>query len=335
MTSPQDLFRKKALEHISSPDQLDELMSVTTYKSWIALGTLLLILASVLLWSIFGSVSTTVSGAGAVIRHGGVLVIESTGSGRINDILVRVGDRVKKDQVVAHVYQGGLEKRVTQAKVNEENARIDQDRKKVAHEAGLISREAFREASEKHQNAEAALRIIETEMENASTVRSPYDGRVLEMRMEPGTFIREGTPLLSLERVDVPLEAILFVPFGGKRIQVGAQVEITTETVKREEYGYLLGSVLSISPQSASKEGMMRYLRNEQLVSQLSKDQAPVILEVFLEEDPHTVSGLRWSSKTGPPFKLNSGLLFSANIVVEKQRPISLLLPTIRKALRL
>ena len=52
------VFREKSLRRISSPEQMDEYIRVTTPSVWIALIALALLIAGFLLWSIFGTMET-------------------------------------------------------------------------------------------------------------------------------------------------------------------------------------------------------------------------------------------------------------------------------------
>ena len=75
------MFRKAALAKLSSPEQLDSLMQVTTPKGWIALIGLLVLILAGLVWGIFGRTAERVSGAGILIKEGGIFGIESRGEG--------------------------------------------------------------------------------------------------------------------------------------------------------------------------------------------------------------------------------------------------------------
>jgi HlyD family secretion protein len=125
----------------------------------------------------------------------------------------------------------------------------------------------------------------------------------------------------------------VFVPTEGKRIQPGMDVQVSPVTVRREEYGYMLGTVSFVSPQPATRQGMLRTLGNEILVEQLAGAGAPFLLEVALQADPEARSGFRWSSGGGPPTRVESGTLVSVRVVVDRQRPISLVIPAFRSAL--
>jgi HlyD family secretion protein len=76
---------------------------------------------------------------------------------------------------------------------------------------------------------------------------------------------------------------------------------------------------------------MRRVLKNQQLVSALSGTDAPYEVHARLVPDPRSASAYRWSSRRGPQVELQSGTLASASIVVERRRPISVVIPQLRR----
>jgi HlyD family secretion protein len=56
-------------------------------------------------------------------------------------------------------------------------------------------------------------------------------------------------------------------------------------------------------------------------------------VDVALEHDPATPTGYRWSSSRGPNLEISSGTLTSGGVIVKKDRPISLVIPTLREKL--
>ena len=55
----QTLFRKKALDRISSPEQLTDYLRVTNPGIWVILIAVILLLAGILAWSTVGTLETT------------------------------------------------------------------------------------------------------------------------------------------------------------------------------------------------------------------------------------------------------------------------------------
>ncbi|MBQ9881500.1 MAG: hypothetical protein IJM42_02690 [Synergistes sp.] len=53
----KNIFREKSLKKVSSPESLNDYIRVTTPSVWIVLAALVVLLAGMLVWSIFGSVA--------------------------------------------------------------------------------------------------------------------------------------------------------------------------------------------------------------------------------------------------------------------------------------
>ena len=66
-----NLFRKKSLDRISSPEQLNNYIRVSTPSVWLLLTAIALLLAGVCVWGVFGHMDTTLP-AVAVCRDGAV-----------------------------------------------------------------------------------------------------------------------------------------------------------------------------------------------------------------------------------------------------------------------
>jgi len=63
----KQIFRSVALERMSSPDQLDQVVIVTSAREWSALLAILLLLAIAIVWSFEGRLATKTEGLGVAI----------------------------------------------------------------------------------------------------------------------------------------------------------------------------------------------------------------------------------------------------------------------------
>ena len=188
---------------------------------------------------------------------------------------------------------------------------------------------------EEIREADRQVELLQLQHDQTALVVSPYSGVIQELRGDPGQLVAAGTSVASLERADAELHAVVFVPSQGKRALVGMRAQIAPVTVKREEHGYMLGEVSFVSAQPATPEGMMRILRNATLVQELSAAGVPFMVEVALQRDDATTSGFQWSSPAGPPLSVDSGTLCEVRVIVQEQRPITLVIPLFRRALGL
>jgi HlyD family secretion protein len=174
---------------------------------------------------------------------------------------------------------------------------------------------------------------LETQLGTTTEVTSAYTGRVLEVTAKVGDLLTQGSRIVTLEAFEEPIEAVIYIPAAdGKKVQPGMSAQISPSTVKSEEYGFIIGSVESVSDFPVTPEGLRKVLRNDALVTQLTGQSAPIEVDVTLIEDSSTESGFRWSSSKGPPMKVFSGTICTANVTVEKKRPISYVLPILRSA---
>ncbi|MBO6230028.1 MAG: hypothetical protein J6O50_05630, partial [Ruminiclostridium sp.] len=72
------IFREKALEKITSPEQLNNYLKVTNPAVWMILAAVILLLGGLLAWSAVGELETTVDAVAYV--ENGTAVITMSGS---------------------------------------------------------------------------------------------------------------------------------------------------------------------------------------------------------------------------------------------------------------
>jgi HlyD family secretion protein len=412
------IFRKVALERLSSPEQLDQLMQVTSPRGWLALGAFGALLLTALGWSVLGSIPTDATGEGILLRQGGVSNLVAAEAGQMEELLVSVGDVIEKGQVVARVRQeellrqiqdtrdklagvrseyqdllryAGEQERLRDRDLAQQRSNLEQTIRAVEREVqlarervaadrdllkdGLVTKQTFLASEQRLNEAQDRLatarlnlnglelkrleaeqqvdqqlearqkeiRDLELELRErqarlAETARvvAPRAGRVLEVLVDRGDVVSPGTAILNLEVVSQDLMAVLFVPAsGGKRVRPGMRVRISPSTVKREEFGSLLGRVVWAAEFPSTSRGMVRVLGNEALAEKLMQEGPPIQVNVALERDPSTPTGYRWSSSTGPSIEISSGTLASGSVVVRQERPIHLIIPKVREKLGL
>jgi len=423
------LFRKVSLDRLSSPEELDQRLTVTSPIGWIALFSIIILMAAGLIWGFLGSVADKAVGSGIIISSGGITSVIHSANGQITDVTIHDGDYVKKGEVIARIDQTQLitdinkykqdlaaaksidldnlqlnnsklnfnvygkigeiykDYEAAQANLNTQRTYYDTQRKqaeyeleqariqynasldtfnnnKALYQAGALSKSAFTDSERelevnelnyntKKQNlnqlslsqlheAEVnfaaqrqwlkdtiAVSIIDLEnnikkmqrdLVNNSEVVASVSGRVLEMKVKKA-------------QTDT-LEAVIYVPAEqGKKIIPGMEVNISPTTVKKEEHGFMLGNVVSVSEYPASAQRMMLTLGNSELVRQLLGNGAPIEVRVKLVMDSSTPSGYKWSTSEGPPIVIDDGTSCLGEVKVAEKRPISMVIPFIKKIL--
>jgi len=114
---PRKIFRDEALEHLSSPEQLDQLLQIVNPKSWIPIATLGGLLLVALLWSIFGQIPVTVEGVGLLVHPRQIVSFQLPASGQIVVLNVKVGNFVEKGQNLGRINQPALQQSLEQERV--------------------------------------------------------------------------------------------------------------------------------------------------------------------------------------------------------------------------
>ncbi|MEH2225258.1 NHLP bacteriocin system secretion protein [Nostoc sp.] len=107
-----NLFRKEALERISSPEELDQIMQVVSPKKWLPLVAVGSLVASGLTWSFLGRIPITVTGTGIIVYPSTITSFQSPIAGRLRTVNVRVGDFVNRGDVLATLDQNELMKQL-------------------------------------------------------------------------------------------------------------------------------------------------------------------------------------------------------------------------------
>ncbi|HBC75307.1 MAG TPA: NHLP bacteriocin system secretion protein [Candidatus Wallbacteria bacterium] len=411
------LFRKAALEKLSTPDQLDRLIVITGPRGWLALLAIAGALVTALLWGVFGTISYKVGGTGMLIKTGGLFNICHNFSGRLVDIRVRDGDLIKEGDVVARIDQIDTLKQIFDLREkiaelssqrdktllyssdsNKKNIEYIEDEAKKLNDTIKSSRENLALLNEKMANQKKLVekglitkdtalatkqqingieesiaaaynqlkaldvKKVDTDKsrndeiytitvqlkdlndnlnsllkkyDDSAKIVSPYAGKVVQVVAVTGKALNAGEPVATLELTGKnikDIEAIVYVPISeGKLVSVGMDIRISPTIVKKEEYGFILGKVTEVSEYPVTSARMLELLANDQLVSTISQGGAMIEVKADLINDKTTVSGYKWSTEKGPPLKIQSGTFCDTLVTYKTERPISLVIPILRK----
>ncbi len=178
-----------------------------------------------------------------------------------------------------------------------------------------------------HRRAENLSRKYERDRQVLATVA----GLVAEIGVDVDDPVSAGQAIARLlieGEEDSGLTVIAYLPAAeGKKVKPDMLAHVAPSTVKFELEGFMLGRVLRVSELPASREALLRRLRNAVLVDDILKNGAPVEIEVTLQPDESTPSGYAWTSGQGPDIRLDPGTLAHTRVVVERVHLISLLFP--------
>ena len=90
----KEIYRKSVLEKMSSPEQLDKALKITSPLSWIALITIAALIVAAGVWSVKGTLPVTVTANAIIATPVGTNAVYSDVSGTVIEMYVGVGDVV-------------------------------------------------------------------------------------------------------------------------------------------------------------------------------------------------------------------------------------------------
>lgn len=414
-------FRKAALNALSSPEALNQVLVVTKPTSWLALVALGIVVVSAFLWGVLGSIPTVVEARGILVQQGGITAITALGSGVLSRMVVDEGDTISIGDTLAlidvpdlqlklensyaavrdadSVYtstlhsvslSGSLRSSTSNNLSSERSINLKAAQDKLANEErqvvamknlldrGLITNSEYFAAKENllqaqqavvhvrtvelqdktqdiqssFQNQQSLIRAkdqlasairaakeIQLQYDISRVVKAKCSGVVTQISAGLGDVIASGTPILSIEEdmndnyKGTQLSVAIFVPPAqGKKIFTGMRVRVVPTNVEASEFGSIEANTKYVSKFPLDANAVRRFINNEALSTYFSVQQEPpigVIAELVV--DKNNTSGFRWTSGRGPDVRITSGSICTCSIIVDDQRPITLLLPWLKK----
>lgn len=110
----QKLFRQGAVEHLASPEQLDQLVEVVSPKAWLPLTAIASLITVALLWSVFGRLPITVTGQGILVRPRQVVQFQAPSAGELLTLNIQPGTEIHKGDLLGTIDQSSLQQQLQQ-----------------------------------------------------------------------------------------------------------------------------------------------------------------------------------------------------------------------------
>lgn len=189
--------------------------------------------------------------------------------GYVNNVLVKVGDKVSKGQLLVAVNNTDLQAKqaqvnagITEATAAYNNAKKDYDRFKNLFESKSASQKEFDDITAHFEMTKARLEAAK-QLKNEinaqfayTNIVAPFSGVVTEKMVEKGDMANPGQPLISIEAPD-SFEVVAMVPETEiSQIKTGTTVTVLVKSINKT----LTGKVAEISTSAYQTGG--QYLVN-------------------------------------------------------------------------
>jgi hypothetical protein len=348
-----NVFRKSSLERISSVDGIDKDIKIVSVKSWIVVVLVIVLMVVTLAWSVFSRISTYVEASGIMMYGSGIETIKATKEGTITDLNLDVGDFIFKSTTVARVSTSGILGEIKDISTYQDYcSQLDDFKDSNFQDVSTLSYELYSILKDDINTNSSQLDTIYSMLKNDYTskiedlqndviseswIQTSISGKILEVYKSTGDYVNVGDGIASVavqtvgdydRDSSINTEVIVYMPLSdGKKISKGMEVQVNPSTVDKEKYGYIVGSVKSVSEYVVSEESMMNVLNNELLVESLATDEALIEIHVELLRDNDTISGYQWTTKNGAPMSIDVGTECSVRIEVDSSRPLEIVFP--------
>jgi len=271
-------------------------------------------------------------------------------SGEVQEVLVEMGDEVKKGQVLARLDTSTLEQNLIQAQINVKSAQYALEKAKepttTASGDRILSAPDPLDIEIKELQLELAKRKLEEAQRqlDEATITAPFDGLIAEVNISAGDKVSEGTAairLLDPSKLEVD---VLVSEMDVFQIKPGARATVQVDAVSGVSFP---ARVKRISPAATIQQNVVNYkvrlevLSGETVATQqrspseITIDMLPEPVKKAVQEGRITLEQIRqWvaqryqqaakSAIALEDFQPKEGLTVTATIFVNEKRNVLL-----------
>jgi len=301
----QTLFSKSALDHLSTPEQLNQQTKIVKPFYWLGISAFVLLIASIIIWGFYGNINSTINLQGIVFPKSGVTNIVTGYSGMVQDVLYQIGDSVKKGDIIAVIPDENLLNQIDDVKFKLERA-----------------------SSSKKNKLKKQLEELYTDYEQHSIIRSTQDG-IIQNIISVGQVLGTGDDVANIlvnSQYSNNRQVVAYVPLKvAKRLQIGMEAQICPSYVSREEYGYMKGYISSIGEIPVTDSSLERYYGSIEYVSDILPSESCVEILIAVQVDETSANFFQWSNKKGNDLSVEVGTICNIQTIIQSNPPIHLL----------
>ena len=193
-------------------------------------------------------------------------------AGRIDSVLVKLGDRVTKGQTVVKLEDRTIREQVNQVKANLEvnratvvarqnDAKVaanSLERARTSFQRQILSQQALEDADSRYNSAVSQVTVAEAQLVSTqarldelnitltdTNVLSPVNGFVGKRNLDNGAFAGANTAILSVVDIGTVRMVANLVEKDFKRVERGAPAEVEVDAFPGEKF---LGAVSRVAP---------------------------------------------------------------------------------------
>lgn len=214
----------------------------------------------------------TLNATGEIMAGADVNVMPKV-TGRVQKVVVKVGDKVQKGQVLLQLEGNDARNALDQAEAGLElaqanldrsrqalkDAQINHERNKALYDAQAISKSQFEQAESSLVTAQSNLKVSEAQLKQAqatlnitrenynnAAISSPIDGVVAAVQVDPGEMVNPQAPVATVVQMDTTKVKVNVSENVVDSIKQGTKVPVTINALEKT----VNGTVLSVAPKA-------------------------------------------------------------------------------------
>lgn len=299
-----DLFRKSALDTMATPEQLDKHVKIIRPATWVIGLIVLIVLFTFILWSVTYHISNGVNMQGVVFTNTDVTNIKASRDCVVTDVLVKNGEYVEIGDIIAVVSCNELMDKISEKKSY--ISLIDKDT------------EEYRLCMEEIEN-------LKNDYVAKTVIKSNCSG-IIQSVQSDGNSLSSGD-IISTIMVDSGYnEVVAYVPIQTARnLEIGMKSQVSPFFAPREEFGYMTGTITSISDSPVDDESLISKMGTLSYTEGIIPDTACVEVHIKLDLDSNSANDYSWSNSKGESLTVDLGTQCNIIVVTNQYRPIELL----------
>lgn len=128
-------------------------------------------------------------------------------------------------------------------------------------------------------------------------------------------------------------ELVAYVAFTDlRKLHEGMEVQVSPADMPREEFGYMLGRIVSIDRYPSTRTEAALRFKMEELASLVFPEQAGYEVRIVLDEDPAHPGQIRWSHSGRGEVDIRMGTLCELQIVTQRRPVLEMLFKSKQQA---
>jgi multidrug efflux pump subunit AcrA (membrane-fusion protein) len=158
---------------------------------------------------------------------------------------------------------------------------------------------------------------IDTATGATTEVRAAVNGRLEHVAATPGGYVAAGTQLATIVPDGAPLTAVVFVELAdAEQVVPGLRVELRQAASRTQDADTLLGRVATVGTQPVTTDEL-RLVAGTERGERLAAAGELLRVDVRLDRDAETPTGLAWTGGGDGPARLDIGTPVTATIVLK------------------